>query len=64
LAYSFTSPKTKLGDEGRGRVVMRAGKVFLLIGLLVLCALLVIFFMAIEGEKNTVPLTTSTTDKK
>ena len=43
---------------------MRAGKVFLLIGLLVLCALLVVFFMAIEGEKDEVPLTTSTTDKK
>jgi hypothetical protein len=42
---------------------MRVEKVFLLIGLLVLCALLVIFFMAIEGEKNIAPLTTSTNDK-
>ncbi len=46
-------------------VDMRAEKVFLLIGLLVLCVLLlVVYFAAIEGEKNTVPLTTSTTDKK
>ena len=64
LAYSLTGPKTKVGDEGRGSVVMRAGKFFLLIGLLVLCALLFVFFIAIKGEENTVPLTTSTTDKK
>jgi len=63
LAYPFTSPKIKLGDEGRDRVDMRAEKILLLIGLLSLCALLVLYFVAIEGEKNTVPLTTSTTVK-
>ena len=43
---------------------MRAKNIFLLLGLLVLCALLVVYFMAIEGEQNTAPLKTSTTDEK
>lgn len=42
---------------------MRAGKVFLVIGLLVLCALLAVFFMALEGDNNSVPLTPATTEK-
>jgi len=45
-----------------GRSVdMRAGKVFLLIGLLVLCALLVVFFMALQGENESTPLAPSIT---
>jgi hypothetical protein len=35
---------------------MRVEKVFLLIGLLLICVLLVVYFMAVEGEQNEVPL--------
>jgi len=42
---------------------MRAGKVFLVIGLLLLCALLAVFFMALEGENKSVPVAPSTTEK-
>jgi hypothetical protein len=38
---------------------MRAGKVFLVIGLLLLCALLVVFFMALQGENESKPLAPS-----
>lgn len=40
---------------------MRAGKVFLVIGVLLFCALLVVFVMALEGEKNTVSPPPATT---
>jgi hypothetical protein len=45
-------------------VDLRAKAILLLIGLLLLCALLVIYFAAIEGEKNTVDIRTSTPDEK
>lgn len=43
---------------------MRAKAILFLIGLLLLCVLLVIYFAAIEGENNTVDLKTSTPDEK
>jgi len=43
---------------------MRVEKVFLLIGLLLLCVLLVVYFMAVEGEQSTTPLKTPAADQK
>ena len=45
-------------------IELRAKTILLLIGLLLLCALLVIYYAAIEGEKSTVDIKTSTPDEK